>query len=463
MKHFNSKSAAVLFAAGLLSISGSGLIAQNTNCGITIASVESFLPGKRKDGSLVPAQFLNTQNVLGTPQNSDAGAINYTSLGFNGEITVKLSGKIANGEGPDFRLVETTSNPIISNCNRYPERVEVFGSQDGCNFVCLGTVCQDANIDLAGSGLEWIEYVKLHDVSPVTHPFNNDMGANGYDLDGITCLSSAAENASPNNTFIAGHPRTYLDYFPANPTTIPLSRRNPENATGAPQNNNGTPITFVSLGFGGEITLVFDYVVFDKEGPDLFVTETSGSTNYPEKAELYGSACGSNWVLLDVTEDGNVLNQDGWIDFSGALYGLKYLRIIDRSRRSQFSGAADGYDVDGVTVINGSQCSPSSNTTQFIQLEDGLSMVPDEASRAEVFPNPFQSMTQLQLTAGSADESLNITVRSITGQTISTEQIQLQAGDQRIRTVDLSVFPAGIYLIEVQGAFGRETYKLVKN
>jgi len=144
------------------------------------------------------------------------------------------------------------------------------------------------------------------------------------------------------------------------------------------------------------------------------------------------------------------------------LYGLKYLRIVDRSRRNQFSGAADGYDVDGVTVINGSQCSPSS-TAQLARLDDGLSIVPDEASRAEVFPNPFQSMTQLQLTAGSSDESLAISVRSITGQVISTEQIQLMAGDQLIRIVDLSVFPAGIYLLEVQGAFGRETYKLVKN
>lgn len=460
MKQTYFGSSAVALMLGCLVFQPFAVEAQNNNCGITIASVESFQPGKRRDGSLVPEQFLNTQNVIGVPQNSDAGAVNYTTLGFNGEITVKLSGKIANGEGPDFRLVETTTNPSFNTCSRYPERVEVFGSQDGCNFVCLGIVCQDANIDLAGSGLEWVEYVKLHDVSPVLNPFNNDLSANGYDLDGITCLSGVAQDPTPNTTFLAGSPRNFIDYLPANPNTIPLSRRNPLNATGAPQNNNGTPITFVSLGFGGEITLVFDYVVFDKEGPDLFLTETSGSTNYPERAELYGSTCGSNWVLLNNTEDGNVLTQDGWIDFSGSIYALKFLRIIDRSRRSQFTGAADGYDVDGVTVINGSQCTPGTSIS-IARLEDGLSNVPDEAGRVEVFPNPFHGLTQLQLTAGSADEVFELNLNSITGQRVSSERVSIAAGESLQRSIDLSAFNKGIYILELRGTYGVETLKLI--
>lgn len=433
------------------------------SCTVTVQNVQSYTPGKRKDGSLIPAEFANSINCIGAPQNNDAPgtAINYVSLGFGGEIVVRLTGRIADGSGADFRIVETTLT--TTNCSRIPERVEVFGSQDGCNFVCLGSLCQDGNVDLAGSGIDWVEYVKLHDISPLAHPFQGDLLANGYDFDGIQCLSGAASASAPlNTTLMAMYPRTFLNYLPANPTTIPLSRRNPQLATGAPQNNNGTPITFTSLGFGGEITLVFDYIVFDKQGPDLQVVETSGSTNYPEKAEFYGSSCGNEWVLLNITQDGNVLEQDGWIDFGGMLYGLKYLRIIDRSKRSQFSGAADGYDVDGVVVINGTNCSAGSNTA-LGRFEDEFSMVPDEAGRAEVFPNPFNGITQLTYTGGSKAEEMLFTLSSITGQVVSVEALQVGEGESITRQIDLSNFGTGIYLLEVRGAFGREVYKLINN
>jgi len=433
-------------------------------CEISISNVISYNPGKCRDGSLIPAAFANATRCIGVPQNNDSPGVdvNYVSLGFGGEIVVQLSGRVADGTGADLRIVETTLT--TTNCSRIPEKVEVFGSQDGCNFVCLGSLCQDGNLDLSGSGLEWIRFIKLHDISPVTHPFNNDLVANGFDLDGITCLSGVAASTLPvNSTFTAMNPRTYLNYLPANPTSIPLSRRNPMLATGAPENNNGSPITFTSLGFGGEITLVFDYLVFDKEGPDLQVIETSGSGNYPEKAEFYGSSCGNNWVLLNITQDGNVLEQDGWIDFGGTLYSLKYLRIIDRSKRSQFSGAADGYDVDGVTVINGSNCLSTGSNTINARYEEVLSNIPDEAGKAEMFPNPFSTSTALTFTGGSVDEVLSYRVTNIAGQQIGSETISIAAGEMIQRNLDLSTYPSGIYLLEVSGEFGREVYKLLKN
>lgn len=433
-------------------------------CEISISNVITYNPGKRRDGSIIPAAFTSTARCLGVPQDNDSpGAdVNYVSLGFGGEIVVQLSGRITDGTGADLRIVETT--PTTTNCSRIPEKVEVFGSQDGCNFVCLGSLCQDGNLDLSGSGLEWIRYVKLHDISPVTHPFNNDLVANGFDLDGISCLSGAASPTLPiNSTYTAMYPRTYLNYLPANPSSIPVSRRNPLLATGAPENNNGSPITFTSLGFGGEITLVFDYLVFDKEGPDLQVIETSGAGNYPEKAEFYGSSCGNNWVLLNITQDGNVLEQDGWIDFGGTLYSLKYLRIIDRSKRTQFTGAADGYDVDGVSVINGSNCLSTGSNNSTARFEEVQSSIPDEAGKAEMFPNPFSTSTVLTFTGGSVDEVLSYRITNIAGQQIVTETISISASEMIQRNLDLSAFPAGIYLLEVSGEFGREVYKLMKN
>ena len=471
MKHFNTKRTGLMFSALVIGLSSSLNVLQaqpdmpspGSACEVTVQSVVSFLPAKRKDGSIIPAEFVNTANVVGTPQNSDvAGAINYTSLGFGGEMTVMLSNRLANGIGADFRLVETTYS--TSTCQRYPEKAEVFVSQDGCNFVCVGSTCQDGSFDLEGTGFDWIRYVKLHDISPVTHPFQNDMTANGYDLDGIQCLNGAADASLPfNTTFLAGAARTYQNYLPANPTTIPAIRRNPLNATGVPQNNNGTPVTFTSLGFGGEITLVFDYIVFDKVGADLFITETSGSANYPEKAEFYGSACGSEWVLLSTTEDGSVLDQDGWIDLNGALYGLKYLRIIDRSRRSQFPSGSDGYDVDGVTSINGSNCTANGQPTNSARLYQTENNVPDESGVASVFPNPFTNAFTFSYTSGSKAEQLKVTVFNITGQSVYTEQIELQGSQEISKSIDLSMLPSGIYMMELFSSNGKETLKLIKN
>jgi hypothetical protein len=470
MKHFNAKRTSLLFSALVLGAgSMSDVMAQpdvpnpSLICQVTAQSVVSFQPAKRKDGSVIPAEFVNASNVLGVPQNSDAqGAVNYTSLGFGGEITVMLSDRLANGTGADFRLVETTYS--TSPCGRYPEKAEVFVSQDGCNFVCLGSTCQDGNFDIDGTGFEWIRYVKIHDISPITNTFQNDLVANGYDLDGIQCLNGAADASLPfNTTFMAGAARTYQNYLPANPSSIPSIRRNPALATGFPQNNNGTPVTFTSLGFGGEITLVFDYIVFDKQGADLFVTETSGSANYPEKAEFYGSACGSEWVLLGTTEDGTTLEQDGWIDLNGALYGLKYLRIIDRSRKSQFSAGSDGYDVDGVTVINGTNCTSNGAPTSTARYYQTETNVADESGVASVYPNPFNNVFTFSFMGGSKDEQIQLNVFNITGQTVYTQSMEVTAGNEVAKSIDLSLLPAGVYFFEHSSVNGKETIKLVKN
>jgi hypothetical protein len=427
-------------------------------CALNAAEVISYTPAKRKDGSVLPTQFMQVENALGTPSDLDnPGPINYVSLGFGGEITLRLSDALADADGDDFRIVETTYN---SKCKRYPERAEVYVSQDGCNFVCLGITCHDGSFDLAGTGLSWIRYVKIHDVSPVDHPFSGDNQANGYDVDGIQCLHGIVANDPQMNTeFLVGAPRTYENFIPVNPSTIAAARLNPMSATGFPQGGNGNPVTFTSLGFGGEITLVFDYIVFDKEGPDLQVTETSGSANYPERAQFFGSACGSDWVDLTTTEDGVTLYQDGWIDFNGSLYGLKYLRIVDRSARSQFGTGADGYDVDGVVAINAGNCSSAPGVTKLADTEYG---VIDEPTLAEVYPNPFSDVVRVNHLGTSDQDVLNIRVFTVTGQLVYTDNLIATYGVRVEKAMNLNFLPQGSYMIELKSEAGTITRKVVK-
>jgi hypothetical protein len=428
-------------------------------CNVYASQVIEYNPKKCKDGSDIASNLTNPENALNAPQNSDEpGPVNYAALGFGGEITLRLSAPLADGKGFDFEIVETTYNNI---CARYPEKAEVFVSQDGCNFVCLGIACHNGLFDLSGSGLDWIQYVKIHDVSPISHHYNGQGNANGYDVDGIRCLNGIpVENPVLNTELLAGAPRTAMNYIPSNPQTIAANRRIPANATGFPEGGNGSPVTFTSLGFGGEITLVFDYAVFDQEGPDLFVTETSGAVNYPERAQFFGSSCGIDWVELTTTEDGITLEQDGWIDFNGSLYALKYLRIVDRSRRSQFGGGADGFDVDGVVSLNQSNCNGLTDETfRLAAIEYG---VRDEITVAEIAPNPFNHEIRLSIPAREELDRIQVNIQTMDGKVVESLQITAPAGVSVEQMIHLEHLPAGLYLIDMQSSEGHLVQKLVK-
>ncbi len=145
------------------------------------------------------------------------------------------------------------------------------------------------------------------------------------------------------------------------------------------------------------------------------------------------------------------------------MYSLKFLRIIDRSRRTQFTTGADGYDVDGVTVINGSNCSStgvSTSNARFYQTENN---VPDESGVSSVYPNPFTNACSFEYTAGSLDEKVNIQIYSITGQSVYNNQFEVIAQQTISKSIDLSNLPTGIYIMEISSINGKESKKLIKN
>ncbi|OJJ23587.1 hypothetical protein BKI52_04285 [marine bacterium AO1-C] len=122
-------------------------------------------------------------------------------------------------------------------------------------------------------------------------------------------------------------------------------------AIGQPERTNA-PGTYVSLGFGGEITLIFGTPIANGDGNDLRIAEASpdGSncSNNPEKAEIFASVDGFNWVAL-----GTACGPNSEFDL-GALHQAAFIRIIDASDANDFTdGTADGFDVDGIACLNG--------------------------------------------------------------------------------------------------------------
>jgi len=427
--------------------------------GCSAVEVMSYNGTKRNDGSDLLSTRTISANALGAPQNSDVAVdesvLNFVALGFGGSIVLRLSGPVTNGPGNDLRIVETTYGASSQNCLRYPERVQVYVSQDGCNWVYTSTGCQDVDIDFGP--LNWAEYVKLVDVSPIDAPYENQI-ADGYDVDGIICLNGPELNPVMQD-FGALYAVDYSDWnqgLRKNNTPVSGARSNPLMTLGAPQNTN--TVNFASLGFGGSIILKLGYVVFDKPGNDLQLTETSfgnpSCASYPERAFIEVSLDKITWISLDI------YCLDAGIDFStGGAIAVQYVRIQDRSALTSFSGTADGYDIDGLSVLQPG-CSPVSDARLAV-IEDDISTA-DEIGMLGVSPNPFKSEVALDIVSGSVNEQMSIRVMNITGQIVFSSSVNIASNTSLKHILDLSMLNAGMYFISVESKNSKETLKVIK-
>lgn len=130
---------------------------------------------------------------------------------------------------------------------------------------------------------------------------------------------------------------------------VPAIRSNPTAALGVAEGTN-VDGTFVSLGFGGKLTLYFDNGI----SGGVFVVESTILPYPPETAKIEISNDGINW------KSGGNLIRSGMIYQPKDLKCAHYVRITDTSNRALFEPTADGYDVDGVEA-QGSICNSDKN------------------------------------------------------------------------------------------------------
>jgi hypothetical protein len=125
---------------------------------------------------------------------------------------------------------------------------------------------------------------------------------------------------------------------------VPAPRSDPTAALGVAENDTVEP-HFVSLGFGGALTLGFDNGI---SGGTVIIEATN--LGYPaETAKVEVSPDGSTWTLA-----GNV-TQDGQVSMPQSVTCAKFVRITDTSDKANFSDdTADAYDVDGVQAVGDS-------------------------------------------------------------------------------------------------------------
>lgn len=430
----------------------------------------------------------NPSNALGLHDNPDNSnvPVGFYSLGFGGSIILEMSGPICNTNGttPDFTVFETSYGP--PSCTAYPEKAEVYASQDLCNWVDLtqGTpICQNGSLDLGC--LSWAKYIRIVDVSTAS---SFGVGADGFDVDAIEGIGGCAEPSETGLSRYAASNAVPAQGLAENGGTITPFRSNPTRMLGLPNDvlnifNNDASTSpannnFFSLGNSGSVVLSFPYTLFDGPGADLQVYETSFNDkatrscgNYPEKALVEGSCDGETWFPLTVLADdatptngevagSNLICRDARLDFNGNNQ-VNYIKLTDVTfvNNSNFPGNGDGFDVDAVLGLQG--CQDVLASGKFAEIADNGSDVFEDALYIETYPNPTAGMLNVSIKR-ITKENVVIRIADITGRIIMTQNVNSKE-TSIIETLNLSNLTSGVYTITVESAGNREVQKVIKN
>ncbi len=417
----------------------------DTRC--TGLELVDFFQGTRQNGQpIVDPMRIDPNKALGVPQNDRSnGADNFVSLGINGYITLGMGGGSAivtdGGPGADIRVYETTwGNP---SCASYPEYALVEVSNDLVLWYSLGVHCQSSDISLdidaaIPAGLQ-MRYIRVSNDSAINTP------EDGFDVDGVEALFGCEPFVPTDrgNCFAeCAEAPLYVRGTKRNGSPIAENRANPSKALGAPQKDD--TMNFVSLGYGGSIVLCFDGAVMNGEGDDLRITETSfGSpacANYSEYADVSVSIDGITWYPVGTG------CMDFNVDISNATMPLPFIYFVKISNNDTLTTTEDGYDVDGVEVLNG-DCATIENRPVV------ASALPTAEMTA--WPNPSKGNdVNFSFTTYETGKA-TLELFNLEGQLVSKIfSGQVNAGEEKVTNFNTSAVPTGIYMSRLTTANG---------
>lgn len=359
-----------------------------------------YVPGLDKNGNPVVAERMDTNQALGEPEVDDT--LNFLSLGYGGEVTITFDGVVYNNYGPDIEVVETTYDN--HSYSHYPESADIYVSQNGVDFYLIGSVLTDdaGDLDISNAPIElaYITEVKIIDTTP-----SDSISDDGFDLDGVIALTGCNEIIEP--TPAGCYPTNYFNYVEgttSNGGEIDAVRTDtPENVLGEPEETD--EYIFTSLGYGGEITLTFDGAVYNQEGPDLVVIETTfqntwGCDTYDEFADVYVSADDINYHFA-----GTVCKSDNTIDISdaGDFDFIYYVKIVNND---DLSNTEDAYDLDGVIAIGTCE-----EFDYAAYAEEQYNLLSTNTMNAEelgfrTYPNPTNGVSYIEFTPKTTGDVL---------------------------------------------------------
>lgn len=182
--------------------------------------------------------------------------------------------------------------------------------------------------------------------------------ASAFAMLALAGIASAGSQDGPNGPWADA-----VERFVAGPrvdgSPVAATRSNPDAALGPAEapTGNDNPIpegTFVSLGFGGELTLAFQNPICNGPGDDfaINVREITKEPYPPETADVYVSADG-----IAFTKVGRI-SRDAAVAVPKSIPIVWFVALVDVTdhMRYTFVSDADGFDIDGISAADSASC-----------------------------------------------------------------------------------------------------------
>ncbi|WP_110474148.1 hypothetical protein [Winogradskyella epiphytica] len=128
----------------------------------------------------------------------------------------------------------------------------------------------------------------------------------------------------------------------------PIDGVGPENVIGIPDYDDAKSNNYCTLGYGGELIVKFtDNVLYDIEGPDLFILEIGPLT---EPVDVFISQDSDDWVSVGRTGGGfSSIDIAEYVEKTDV---FRYVKVIDIKGKK--SGKWPGADIDAIGAIGSS-------------------------------------------------------------------------------------------------------------
>ncbi len=394
----------------------------------------AYNPGPKSNGQpITDPNRIDPDKALGAPQLDDT--FNFVSLGYGGELILGFDGVVLNGPGNDLLVAETTFGN--NTFDTYAESADVYVSQDGVNYFMVGSLfTKDAaefEIDAAGQGFTYIIAVKIVDTTP-----GGSVSDDAFDVDGVEALNGCGPipDVPPGDCY-ATEMVEYVQGTKSNGGPITPNRTNANNALGEPEGIDA--LVFVTLGYGGSITLGFNGAVLNGAGDDLEIVETSygtvGCNAYREYADIHVSQNGTDFFFART-----ICKSDNFVDISDAGQGFGYITHVKVVNNNTLTFTPDAYDLDGIRAIY--------NCPEESQADDASEVLAsiNTTNVISTFPNPTTGPSVVNFT--TVETSLTtLEVYDMNGRNISTIFNQVANGGQEYRVNFEGTFlPNGVYI-----------------
>lgn len=395
--------------------------------------VLDFDQGLKVNGQPVAGDRSDPEVALGEPDRSNAPG-GFVSLGVGGYITIGFSGMVMDEPGNDIKIWETSYSGNVCGGGD-DEYADIELSQDGVNFVSVGTICRNDEVDMAAAGLPYVVAIRITNSSLTGTP-------DGYDVDGVEAIHGcSAFPIIETGECYAAEVVEHIQGTSKNGGAVATNRTDATKALGEPERVD--QLVFVSLGYGGSLTLAFDGAIPNGAGDDIEIIETSYNTTscaaYREYADVYVSVDGTDWFLA-----GTVCKFEPFIDISdaGAFPYVNFVRIVNND---SLTTTQDGFDVDGVVALHNCE----GVVEEEVDEEDYTNPFADNNNSQtfmSVYPNPTSSTTSIEFVPNN-NEVTTVEVMDMNGRVVKTLlNEKVQAGESYKLNFDGSSLPNGIYI-----------------